>query len=220
MMLQCPSCARAQEPRLVCSQCGVPLAANLNLFAALGLPPLLQVDNTELESAYYNLGRRIHPDRFASASPEVRDASLRATALITRAYRTLRDPISRGLYWLELHDCQLAENNRQVPPDLAELVFDVQQQLSELRSGPEQGADVAEGFAELGTTHTSLVKLRDELNSDLIKNFASFDEGGGGSQDQLLTQLKTILSRIAYLRTLLRDVERELDLGPTYRSPH
>jgi molecular chaperone HscB len=181
------------------------------LFAALGLPPALQVNIAELESAYYRLGRQIHPDRFASGSPEVRDASLRATALVTRAYRTLRDPVSRGLYWLELHDRKLAENNRQVPPDLAELLFDVHQQLSELRAQREQGADVAEGFVELEATRTSLLSRIAELDKELAQNFTAFDERDIAPKEQLFNQLKTILSRIAYLRTLLRDVERELE---------
>ncbi len=211
-MLQCPSCARRQEPRLICSQCGAPLAADLDLFAALGLPRLLQIDIAELENAYHDLSRRIHPDRFASAAPELRDASLRATALVTRAYRTLRDPVSRGLYWLELHGHKLAENNKQVPPDLAELVFEVQEQLSELRSAREQeGPGVREGIIELSTKRASLQGLMDELYAELVENFADFDARGGPDSDQYFAELKTILSKIAYLRTLLRDVDRELD---------
>jgi molecular chaperone HscB len=211
-MLQCPSCARHQEPRLICSQCGVPLTADLDLFAALGLPRLLQIDIAELEGAYHDLGRRIHPDRFASASPELRDASLRATALVTRAYRTLRDPVSRGLYWLELHGHKLAENNKQVPPDLAELVFEVQEQLSELRSAREEGGSgMREGMSELSAKRASLQGLMDELYAELVENFAEFDKGGGPYPDQLFAELKTILSKIAYLKTLLRDMDRELD---------
>jgi molecular chaperone HscB len=210
-MLQCPSCARRQEPRLLCSRCGAPLAAELDLFAALALPRLLQIDVAELESAYHDLGRRIHPDRFASASPQVRNASLRATALVTRAYRTLRDPVSRGLYWLELHGHKLAENN-QLPPDLAELVFEVQEQLSELRATREQqGSGAREGIIELTAKRASLQGLMDELYAELVENFAGFDGGGGPDPNQLFAELKIILSKIAYLRTLLRDVDRELD---------
>src|SRR5215469_121361 len=207
-MLQCPSCARQQEPRLICSQCGAPLAADLDLFAALGLPPLLQIDIAGLEGAYHDLGRRIHPDRFASASPELRDASLRATALVTRAYRTLRDPVSRGLYWLELHGHKLAENNKEVPPELAELVFEVQEQLSELRSAREQeGSGVREGVIELSRKRATLQGLMDELYAELVENFAEFDSGGGPDSGKDSAELKTILSKISYLRTLLRDVD-------------
>jgi molecular chaperone HscB len=213
-MLQCPSCARAQEPRLICSQCGTPLGAELDLFAALGLPRLLQIDIASLESAYHDLGRRIHPDRFASAAPEVRDGSLRATALVTRAYRTLRDPVSRGLYWLELHGQKLAENNKQVPAELAELVFEVQEQLSDVRTARAGNtADGHEGMVELSTRRASLQGLMDELYAEIIENFAAFDAGGGDDPDRLFAELKSVLSKMAYLRTLLRDVDRELETG-------
>src|SRR5512136_1070542 len=111
IMVQCPSCARIQEPRIVCSHCGAPIAADVDLFAALSVPRKLQIDLGRLEQAYHDLGRRIHPDRFASSPIALRDSSLRATATLTRAYRTLRDPVSRGLYWLELNGHKLRENN-------------------------------------------------------------------------------------------------------------
>jgi len=215
-MLQCPSCARPQEPRLICSQCGTPLAADLDFFAALRLPRLLQLDIANLESAYHDLGRRIHPDRFAAASPQIREASLRATALLTRAYRTLRDPVSRGLYWLELHGHKLAENNKQVPPDLAELVFEVQEQLSEWRIlRGEDGTGARESMIELNAQRAKLQGLLDEFYGELVENFAGFDAGGGADADQLFAELKAILSKLAYLKTLLRDVDRELDKTAT-----
>jgi molecular chaperone HscB len=211
-MLQCPSCARPQEPQLICPQCGAPLAADLDLFAALGLPRLLQIDIAELESKYHDLGRRIHPDRFASASAALRDTSLRATALLTRAYRTLRDPVSRGLYWLELYGHKLADDNKQVPPDLAELVFEVQEQLGELRAAREQDqARARERAVDVTMKRASLQGLMDELYAELVENFAKFDAGGEPDPDRLFADLKGTLAKIAYLRTLLRDVGRELD---------
>jgi len=210
-MLQCPSCARSQEPRLICSQCGTPLAADLDLFAALQLPRLLEINTGNLETAYHELGRRIHPDRFASARPEIRDASLRATALLTRAYRTLRDPISRGRYWLELHGHKLGENNKQVPPELAELVFEVQEKLSDWRAAHgEDEAGFRDGLLELKTERVRLQGLLDEFYAELLENFAAFD-GGGPDSDQLFAELRTNLSKLAYLQTLVRDVDRALE---------
>jgi molecular chaperone HscB len=211
-MLQCPSCARSQEPRLICSQCGTPLAAELDLFAALELPRLLQIDLATLESSYHELGRRIHPDHFASAGPEIRDASLRATALLTRAYRTLKDPINRGRYWLELHGHKLAENNKQVPPELAELVFELQEKLSESRIARNTDeAGYREALLELRNDRARLQGLRDELYAELVENFAAFDKGGGPDPDQLFAELKAILSKLAYVGTLVRDVDRTLE---------
>src|SRR5579863_5318441 len=113
-MIECPSCGRRQQPQLICDQCGTPLGADTDLFAVLGLPRKLKIDPAALERSYHDLSRRIHPDRFVSSNPRVRSASLRATALLTRANRTLKDPTTRGLYWLELQGEKLSENNKQV----------------------------------------------------------------------------------------------------------
>ena len=203
-MIQCPSCGRRQGPRLTCEDCGAPLGAELDGFAAFSLPRKLVLDTSALERVYHELSRQIHPDRFAQGSAPVRDASLRSTALLTRSYRTLRDPIARGHYWLELRGEKLADNNKTVPPDLAELVFEVQDELSELR---EAGS---ERLRE--RTRARRRELDDASNSlqrDLAQNFERWD--AGGDSKQLSAELKAVLSKLAYLRTLIRDVDRELE---------
>jgi molecular chaperone HscB len=207
-MIECPSCGRRQEPSLICTECGSPLAAPLDCFAALGLPRKLTIDLEALERRYHELNRKIHPDRFASKGPRVRDASLRATATLTRSYRTLRDPVARGLYWLELNGEKLAENNKRVPPELAELVFEVQEQLAEMQlsSDPEAALERA---TEIAARRIELQFKMDEARVELDRNFAKWDQAA--DQKMLTLELKTTLSNIAYLRTLIRDVDRALE---------
>jgi molecular chaperone HscB len=211
-MVECLSCGRRQEPQLICADCGTPLSASLDCFVALGLPKKLSIDLAALERIYHELSRKIHPDRFASRDVAIRDASLRATALLTRSYRTLRDPTARGLYWLELNGEKLAENNKRVPPDLAELVFEVQEQLADMQDAPansELAAGVSKRRGELQAT-------MDETVAELERNFIECDQSAPGQKHQqdhkmLTTELKVILSKIAYLRTLIRDVDRALE---------
>lgn len=211
-MVQCPSCARIQEPRIVCLHCGAPIAADLDLFAALSVPRKLQIDPARLEQAYHDLGRRIHPDRFASSPLTLRDSSLRATATLTRAYRTLRDPVSRGLYWLELNGHKLRENNQGVPQELAELVFEVQEQIAGLRVARErEGQALRELGTEVAARREDLQRALDGLFVELNAIFARFDDAGENHRGPLFAQLKSTLSKIAYMRTLIRDVDRELD---------
>jgi molecular chaperone HscB len=207
-MVQCPSCARPCEPRLTCPQCGAPLGVELDLFVALDLPRRLALDPRELERIYHEAGRRIHPDRFATATPAVRQASLKSTALLTRSYRTLRDPVSRGRYWLELMNEKLAENNKRVPSGLAELVFEVQEQLGELREAHNGSANAL--GAAMKTRRAELEGLVITTQEELERNFARWD-GGVGERQELVKELKSALSKIAYLRTLTRDVDRALD---------
>jgi len=207
-MIECPSCGRRQEPSLTCADCGSPLAAPLDCFAALGIPRQLTIDLDALERRYHELSRKLHPDRFASKGPKVRDASLRATAMLTRSYRTLRDPVARGLYWLELNGEKLAENNKRVPPDLAELVFEVQEQLAEMQlsSDPEQAHERA---TEVAARRVELQFKMDEALAELERHFAKWDQSA--DEKMLTLVLKATLSNIAYLRTLIRDVDRALE---------
>ncbi|MGH7864743.1 MAG: hypothetical protein ACREQB_07125 [Candidatus Binataceae bacterium] len=211
-MVKCPSCGRLGGSTLICEQCGSPLSVGLDLFAALGLPKKLVIDGDALELVYHELGRRIHPDRFATAPVPVRNASLHATSLVTRAYRTLRDPVSRGLYWLELNGEKLAENNQQVPPELAELVFDVQEQLADLRDSKLQHAASAPALRDQAAQRRdTIVSIADDARKQLNRNFAEWDSDGAANRTRLTGDLKATLSKLAYLRTLIRDIDRELD---------
>lgn len=226
-MIECPSCRRRHEPQLICPECGAPLGAEVDCFKALGVARKLAIDLPALERAYHNLSRKIHPDRFASSPVPVRTASLTSTALLTRSYRTLRDPIARGLYWLELNGEKLAENNKQVPIELAELVFEVQEQLAELRAAAKRGG--ANGIArEVGSRRGELQASMDAAGGELARNFDRWDTErpddhddrkarddrdvpDGPAKRSLTLELKQTLSKIAYLRTLIRDVDRELE---------
>jgi molecular chaperone HscB len=212
-MIECPSCGRRQEPRLICADCGSPIAAPLDCFAALAMPRKLTIDLDALERRYHELSRKLHPDRFASSAPRVRDASLRATATLTRSYRTLRDPIARGLYWLELNGQKLAENNKRVAPELAELVFEVQEQLTEMLDAPADSGAARERASQVVARRAELQATMDEKLAELDRNFAKWDRQ---PDEKILTaELKSILSGIAYLRTLIRDVDRALENSKT-----
>jgi len=212
-MIECLSCGRRQEPRLICADCGTPLSASLDSFVALELPRKLSIDLAALERIYHDLSRKIHPDRFASRDARIRDASLRATALLTRSYRTLRDPTARGLYWLELMGEKLGENNKRVPAELAELVFEVQEQLASMHDASGDSSLIA--VSDVEKRRVELQATMDETVAELERNFIRWDrvspEIPGTDRKMLTTELKAILSKIAYIRTLIRDVDRALE---------
>lgn len=196
---------------MICSHCGAPLAAELDYFAALGVPRRLTLDPSHLETLYHDLGRRLHPDRFANSSAQVRAASLSATALLTRAFRSLRDPVSRGLYWLELHGEKLATDNKTVPPELAELIFEVQEVLSELRDAKVENGEEKDGLrTQIVASRQGIEASLKQTMAELELNFTRWDSGVNHDPARSV-QLKAILSRIAYLRTLARDVDRALE---------
>jgi len=207
----CWHCGADHAPDLFCPACKTiqPLPEDADYFQILGLPRRLIVDTTALQQRYYQLHRQLHPDRYQTGPQAARVASLRNTAAVNRAYQTLRDPVDRGLYWLVLQGQSLGTNNNRVPPDLAELVFETQELLEEFRA-----ARTSNGNATLAAQITALCAQLRQRRADLLKaleeNFARWDAAAVDSAS-LIKELKALLSALAYLGTLLRDVEKELD---------
>jgi molecular chaperone HscB len=205
----CWKCRADAGSALVCASCKAiqPLPPGADLFTVLGLPRRLEVEAADLERRYHAASRAVHPDRHQTASPRERELSLAASAAVNRAYRTLRDPVARGRYWLELHGTRLGAEGPQVPPEIAAEVFETQEKLEELRAAgtsPEGEAlrraveGIRDGFA------ARLTALGAELS-------ARYGGTNGGSPS--LDELRRRLSEIAYLRTLLGDIDDTIGEG-------
>jgi molecular chaperone HscB len=189
-----PACSTCHAPQ--------PLAADVDHFGILGVPRSLVVDQADLERRYHELARRVHPDRHQTTDIVAVGLSVRATAALNQAFRTLRDPIARGRYWLDLHGRPLAADNNRVPPALASLVFEVQEQLEELRSAPDSS-----GVRAAVEAVRAEMKTRVEAERNALEAFYAL----ATTTDQDLEELKRRLTDLAYLTTLLDDVEEELE---------
>jgi molecular chaperone HscB len=196
---ECWRCRAESGTALVCPGCDAiqPLPAGADLFAVLGLPRRLAIDAADLERRYHAASRAVHPDRFQTASPRERELSLVASAAVNRAYRTLRDPVARGRYWLELHGAQLGDGGPQVPAAIAAQVFETQEKLEELRAG-----GTAELRREIEALRDGFAARVDALRDELLGLYAAAN-GGAPSLDEVRHRL----AEIAYLRTLLGDLE-------------
>jgi molecular chaperone HscB len=198
----CWRCGAAVDG-LVCPRCDVvqPVADATDLFAVLGLPRRLDVDVADLERRYHAASRLVHPDRHQTADARERDLSLAASAAVNRAYRTLRDPVARGRYWLELNGVPLGDNGAGVPPAIAAEVFETQELLAELRAdGGARRADVEERRTALAAR---LATLRDAIAAAYA-----------APEPPPTDDLRRRLAEIAYLGTLLGDVETALGEEP------
>ena len=193
----CPACEALQL-----------LPPDIDYFTVFGLARDPMLDEQALANTYYALSRQLHPDLHQTGPAEEQEASLQNTAVVNRAYRTLRDPVQRGRYWIELNGEQLGKENNKVPPDLALLVFEVQEKLADVREAQSAGTDDAlTGLkAELTQVRDDLDDRMQGLQQKLTANFSKWRQAD--SLSELLSELKRVLSDMAYLRTLTRDVEK------------
>lgn len=73
-----------------------------NYFQLFDLPMDFAVDLAQLGARYRQLQRELHPDRYAGATAHEQRLAVQYSALINEAYSTLRKPLARALYLLEL----------------------------------------------------------------------------------------------------------------------
>ena len=209
--ISCWQCGADRASNLFCPDCAAiqPIPEHADYFQVLGVPRRLVQDPEVLQRRFYELHRQWHPDRYQTGPQEARSASLRNTAAVNRAYSTLRDPVERGEYWLTLQGETLGANNNRVPPELAELVFEVQEKLEELR-GARDGNGSADLRRDVAAVHAELLERRSVLLAQLDETFARWD-ADAAEPAVLKRELKATLSALAYLGTLIRDVEKELE---------
>jgi molecular chaperone HscB len=125
---------------LVCDACHtVQSAAGVDRFAAMGFPRKFSLDAGELETRHRDLSRKLHPDRFAKADPKDRVASLQAATALNDAYRTLRSPVARAAYLLELEGMSPGDNDPVEPEFLMEIM-----ELRETLSDAKEAGDTAQ----------------------------------------------------------------------------
>ena len=220
----CWSCGDMRAAQF-CNSCGkVQPPAPTDYFSFFGLPRKLNVDPAALEREFYALSRKLHPDIYAGRNTQEQEWSLEQSSRVNDAYRTLKDPIRRTEYLLQLEGVELEGQSKAateearksgvkkqiVPPGLLEEVFELNMQLEELRANRKLGEEDVTLLGELQQQKQSLElkfnSLFEELQSYWNKWDAAVDAGNEEQRRQVRDQMVDLLNRRNYIRNLVRDV--------------
>ena len=89
-----------------------------NHFELFGLPPSFTLDMTQLEQAYRQLQSQVHPDKHAHLGETEKRLALQWATQANHAYQTLRQPLARARYLLQLNGVDTQEEtNTAMPAD-------------------------------------------------------------------------------------------------------
>jgi len=115
--------------------------ANLDHFALFGLPRRQALDLEQLEARYRALQAQAHPDRFAHGSAAEKRRAEQLTARINEAWQTLKDPLRRARYLLELagHDAGL-ETNTAMPLEFLQEQMELREAVAEAKASGDAAA--------------------------------------------------------------------------------
>lgn len=113
------------------------MAAVDDHFSLFGLPARFDIDAAQLEQAWRAVAARVHPDRYATASPAERRVAMQWSARANEAYRQLRDPLLRARYLCEQAGVDLqTESNTSMDTEFLMQQMAWREMLDEVR---EQG---------------------------------------------------------------------------------
>ena len=125
-------------------------------FALFQLKPQFKIDRQALESAYLTVQQKVHPDMHAQASDSDKRVSMQLSALANSAYRTLMNPIQRGLYMCARNgvDPQL-ETNTAMPAQFLMQQMEWRETLDDVRDQP---SELDQLYKEVEQTRANLLK--------------------------------------------------------------
>jgi len=203
-----------------CPQCTkiLSLGRHGDYFTFFGVRRALNLDLADLEQRFRALSRQFHPDYFYNATPAERRASLERSSYLNDAYRTLRHPIARVEYLLELEGLAARgpqDASRHVPAALLEQVFALNEELDEIRGLRAAGAPTDEWRRRLERARAPIEAKREAHEAQLRELAARWDGllGRAGAAEErrgVLEGLRRCVLERNYISNLLAGIEREL----------
>lgn len=165
---------------------------DLDYFKVFGLDPGYDLDVRDLAKVFRQAQTILHPDKHSTKAQDQLELSEEWSSLVNSAYQTLKDPLNRALYLLEMKGRPLEEG------DVAtDATF-----LAEVMEANEEVAD-AESSADICALS--------EHNKKVIKDYEEEVSKAFGAND--IDLARDLVSKMKYFCSLQDKIkERELEL--------
>jgi molecular chaperone HscB len=144
-------------------------------FDLFDLPATYALDRERLDAAYRELQNTVHPDRYAARPEAEQRVAMQWATRVNEAYQTLKRPITRGVYLLQLQGIDpMAATNTSIAPAFLMQQMEWREAIGEARAARDAAA-LDRLQAELKTVYRALdTELAALLDVD--KNAAAASE--------------------------------------------
>ncbi|KAG0028830.1 hypothetical protein BGZ82_008234 [Podila clonocystis] len=115
------------------------LAPGANYFEVLGLSPELtfDIDVRALRSKFFKIQQQVHPDSYSQNTNGDQVYAQQQSTLANKAYATLKDPLSRANYLLDLSHSPIHESESLDNPELLMEVMEARELLEDAQTEAE-----------------------------------------------------------------------------------
>lgn len=99
------------------------------------------IDDNQLENSYLKLQKLLHPDLYINKTEIEKNFAFKHSLLLNQSYETLKSPLKRSEYILNLNDIQVNNNHKQAikpSPELLHDIFELQNDIEEATNQQDQ----------------------------------------------------------------------------------
>jgi molecular chaperone HscB len=171
-------------------------------FGLLGLTPRFDVDPAQLERAFFERSKELHPDRYATAPAAERVVALTRSRALNDAYQLLKREVSRAEYLLAREGITIGDNERIEPA----LVMDLLEEREVLAVARQKGE-----LREVERLQQAMRKRRRDALDRVKVLFGELESPGpespGPESEDRAAQLAAIKGQLILLRYVDRYLE-------------
>ena len=125
-------------------------------FDLFGLPVSYNVEKDKLAQRYRELQYNVHPDKFTTSSDQERRLSMQLAAHVNEAFQTLKNPMLRARYLLDLRGVNPDQRDIAMNPDFLGEQIELRERLAAISAGGDTRDDLSEIKRELVGRHEAL----------------------------------------------------------------
>jgi len=176
----------------------------VNYFEFMGIPQTMCFDPKALEKAFYTLSRQYHPDLQQGRGDKEKVEALEKSALLNKAYTTLKDPLLRAAYLINL-EAPVPEKERiQVDTGLVSEIFEIQEKVEE------------EKRTKNPTLRSELLDAQKEVEEKITRRIATLQDAFKAwdalgeerpKKEALAREIYKALDEITYLKNVIQSIQ-------------
>jgi molecular chaperone HscB len=170
------------------------LNLSTDFFSLFDLPPIFRLNLPELDARFRDVQAQVHPDRFANAPEHERRLSMQWAMRANEAWQTLKKPLGRARYLLEMNGRDVgAESNTAMPADFLMEQMEWREAVMEARAGGD---------------HHELERLYNRLNGDITARYEEVARLLDDEKDFALAAER--VRRLMFLEKLMSEIDDAL----------
>jgi len=137
-------------------------------FSLLNILPAFDIDFAALETAYFQQQRLWHPDRFTGKPVAEKQAAMQRSVDINQGYNTLKNPLTRAQYLLQLSGIAVGTDKDSIKPAQPLLI-----EVMEWREQVEEGTELDKLDSLLKTIQSKTIdNLSASYNNNALEMMA------------------------------------------------